>query len=147
MKSYALFRLASVLVLSSCASCIWYPDRGLDGGIRAESRAALVPGRATREDVLCELGAPNWASVDEKRFLYSSCEISSTGMIYLVADAVEYSWGKDHFLLFEFDDAGVLRSQCERTRGFSGAIMRARRVPDAAECEALFASTSPAPGS
>ncbi len=143
MRLHALIHLLSVSALSLCAGCLWWPDHGLRLGIRTESRAALEPGRVTREDVLCELGAPHWASVDGKRFVYWSCEYDSMAMVYIVVEGAELFWGKDHYLLFEFDEAGVLRVQRERTRGFSCSGFSGHGVPDAAGCEALFATSAP----
>lgn len=115
------------------------------GAIPATARAALVPGRATRADVLLELGEPDWSSADEARLLFWTHEVESVGIVYLVVEGAGLTWGEDRFLLFEFDEKGLLRSQRERTRSFSSE-QGLGRLPDEAECAKLFEEAPAAPG-
>jgi hypothetical protein len=141
LRAYALLHVLSASAFGLCAGCIWWwPDHGFRNGIRAESRAALAPGRVTREDVLCELGAPAWACVDGTRFVYFTHVVESRGWLFM-GDVVEFAWGNDDFLLFEFDENGVLSRQRQVSRTCPDGM---REIPGHAEFEALFAA--PAPG-
>jgi len=122
-------RALAPLALLAGASCVWVPDHGYGctwnrrGEIPAAARAALVPEGATRADVLCLLGEPDWISGDETRFVYWTREVSSWMLIYVIVDAATMVWGTDHYLLFEFDARGGLTVQREVTEpvgGFGG---------------------------
>jgi hypothetical protein len=126
------------LLLLPCAGCLWIPDHGYGcpwsrrGEVPATSCAALVPGRATRADVLCELGQPEWIRGDERRLVYWTREITSWMFHYVIADAVTFVWGTDHFLLFEFDERGSLAARREITVSFQGDETNAPKIDFAA---------------
>ena len=118
-------RLLACALLAGCSSCIWYPIHGQEPGelaaISAAAKSELAPGRATREDVLCRLGVPQWSSPDGARFVYATRQVEGTVYIILVVDADMKQWGEDRFDLCEFDDRGVVLRWREARRDFSGS--------------------------
>lgn len=134
---------AGLAALLGCSACIVYPDRGFaDRGQRrgdtpAAVRSSLRVGRTTREDVLCALGQPEYVSPDGAHFVYWVHVTRWVTIVYIVVDGAQSVTGDDVFLLLEFDEHGVLRSQREVTREF-GTESGSSGTRSPAEFEKLF---------
>jgi hypothetical protein len=120
--------LGTALALSLAPGCVIYPDSGiLESGQRRgfatpEARTALAPGTATRADVLCALGQPDWAAPDGARLVYWTREAQWVFFVYLVFDMAAEISGDDHFLTFEFDAQGRVLAQAEPCKSFEQSL-------------------------
>lgn len=120
-------RLALFLAAAALGpGCLSFPDRGIDrvgqrrGFACASDLAALQPGSATRADVLCTLGEPDWSFDGGRRLVYWTREVRWRTIAYVVFDAAERVSGEDHLSCFEFDPSGRLAALRQCTRPFSG---------------------------
>lgn len=114
MCARALFAAVPALgLLALCAGCIIIPTPEHNSGtarsnLDREIPSRIQPGVSTIEDVVLSLGEPDAVSSDERRLAYRSEKI----IAYWMAGG-GYSGGigvltRDHYLLFEVDEAGVV---------------------------------------
>jgi len=155
-----MVRNAPILAALLLCGCIVFPDRALDssghkrGYISEQDRAQLAPGRATREDVLCTVGAPDYGFDDGRRLVYWIHERRWSWIFYIVLDGAGGEFGVDHYHVFDFDAQGLLVGRRDCSESYEGEsnrspahVERATRPAAALALPNLGGATSRAPGS
>ena len=104
---------AQVLLLSmALAGCAWVPDGGQfatdRGVIPVDLQAGFVSGVSLREDVVCQLGEPDWTSIDETRMVYRVRDVRSQWFAYMVGGVAVVAFCDIRSHLFEFGTNGTL---------------------------------------
>jgi hypothetical protein len=110
--------LTLVIVAVSCSSCVIIPiptpgrvAGDSRGHLRDEALAFLQVGRTTRAEVLLNLGEPERAWREQRLFVYywETEPFWIAGVVYPAAGGAAPVRWRVHFLLLEFDEAGLLK--------------------------------------
>jgi len=114
-------RPLALAALALCSGCVMYPRQGARdvgqqrGFASAADVSALEPGCATRADVVCALGEPDFVFEGGRYLAYWTREGLWEGW-WLTLERTW--WGRDHVLYFVFDDRGRLSERHTARRTF-----------------------------
>ena len=112
-----LARMGCALALLLFVSgCIIIPTPEFDSGsarsnLDQQSPAQLLPGVTTMEGVLLTLGEPDAVSPDERKLAYRSEKVVAFWILAGGYSATGGTLTRDHYLLVELDDKGVVRNR------------------------------------
>jgi outer membrane protein assembly factor BamE (lipoprotein component of BamABCDE complex) len=118
--------ILSGLALSSCvivpipAPIPGVPAKQFNRNISEQTMAALIPGKTNRKDILLLLGEPDYASDDERTFVYEAEKSGGATDLYVIGcillpggcgiDAIEGTPQSDGCrLTIRFDSEGLLK--------------------------------------
>ena len=112
-RTTVLMRLSSIIACASlCASCIVVPVNYTEYGNRKnlskETIDKIVVGVTTKEDVLMDLGEPDFISMDETCLAYSWSKVK---LLWLAAAGYNATGGtvaRDYKLTITFDERNVV---------------------------------------
>lgn len=124
--------------------CLWYPVHACLDQQRGRPAPALLhswtPGSTNREQVLLELGEPDWVGDGGQRIVYWNHESTSALWFWVVVDTDVVVFGKHRLLGFQFDGPGRLQEVRTRERSFTQRMDDPAVRPSEAEFLGLFES-------
>lgn len=103
--------LATAALLAGCLIIPTdYKESGSRGNVTAETAAKLRPGTTSKEDILLQLGEPDWKSPDERQIGYAWSKVKALFIFgaYYTGGVAEIS--KDSELRLTFNENDTLVS-------------------------------------
>lgn len=129
--------LAALAAAALGSGCLYVPYHAAVPGSRLapdEQSLDVLRGAATREEVLLRLGEPDWAASRDRVFVYTWQSEWGTVLYaspYGGPAGVEPVRGRKHFLVLEFDEAGLLQRAETKTAFRTPAVQELLRDIDA----------------
>ncbi len=107
---------AALTLLMFGSGCLIIPTPEFDSGsaranFNQQSLAQLQPGVTTMEDVLLRFGEPDAVSPDERKLGYRSEKVAGIWILAGGYSAASGAITRDHYLLVELDENGVVRNR------------------------------------
>jgi hypothetical protein len=119
-KCIPLLCLTGLLVLTG--GCLVVPAQQHDSGyartnVTKDTPSSFHSGASTKIDLLLELGEPDAASSDERRFAYRAEKVVGYWIVFSSTSADAGSILRQHFLVLDFDSGGRFKS-CASSKRF-----------------------------
>lgn len=101
----------AVFIFSVLNGCIYIPmpehgDLGTRGRLEKTTLDPILAGKTTREEVLLQLGEPDFVDGEDRIFVYHWSMV--VGYLWVWPD-IEGKIPRQHFFLIEFDDHGIVK--------------------------------------